>query len=396
MSNNKEQQHISVLFDIDSASVAVVVVGYLPSKKLPTHEFFSRRIQLDTHASFETFFARTIKTIELLGNEAARHTPEAIDSIYMSLSVPWMSSQKRKIQYSKKGEAFLFTKEHAQKLIDKELSEPLATNLDYHHYDDLNIFERKTVDIYLNGYSTLNPFATKTKVKDVELHSLTSVISKTTQDAFEHAVERVFHRKPTLLSNTLVQYKALTTFIPNENSAMIIDIGGTNTQVLVVHDDHLVEIASFPIGREHIVEEVMKQASVSKEKARSLIQLYTHNTLHAEYQQSLQKVMSLAYRVWMEPWFELCDVMSSKKLLPGTFCMTAPDDISDWLRYHILSTDELMEHTHTSRVPQIIDMSLFLQSLASDLQVEHLSDSEIIPLADVVGSMVKEKKSLYE
>jgi hypothetical protein len=184
---------------------------------------------------------------------------------------------------------------------------------------------------------------------------------------------------------------ALKTFIPDENDAMIIDMGGTNTQVFVVHDDHLTEIASFPVGREHVVDEVMKRAQVSNNKARSLISLFTSHSLDQEYQQQLSSFMSDAYHVWMKPWFELCDTLSAKKLLPSTLCITAPDDISSWLRYHILATDELMEHIHSSQKLQVIDISLFLGSLADDMNMEHLSDAEMIPLIDVVGSLIQER-----
>lgn len=393
MSAAKQQQHTSVVFDVDSASIGVAVVGYLPEQRLPKREYFSKRVQLDTHHSFENFFAKTIKTLESLGHEALTSAPHAIDDVYIALSVPWVSSQKRVVSYDEGGKEFTFTKELAQKVIAKELAEPLAKNLDYHKYDDLEIFERRTVDIYLNGYPSLYPFRGTTPVKDVQIHSVTSVISGTTKKAFVHAIERVFHREPVLISNTIVQYKTLETFIPNENSAMIIDLGGTNTQVFIVRDDHLTDIASFPVGREHIVSEVMKTAHVSREKARSLISLYTSRTLQESYEQQLSSVMSQAYHVWMKPWFELCDTLSAKKLLPSTLCITAPDDISSWLRYHILQTDELTEHLHSRRAPQVIDIGLFLQSLAKDMNMEHLSDSEMIPLVDVVGSIILETKN---
>ena len=375
MSAQKIQPHTSVIFDIDSASIGVAVVGYVQGERLPKHEYFSKRVQLNTKDSFDSFFAKTVKTLELLGHEALRNTPEQINDVYLGLSVPWVSSQRRVVNYVEDGKEFSFTKELAQMIIDKELSEPLAKNLDYHQYDDLEIFERRTVDIYLNGYPSLYPFKNKKQVTEASIHSVTSVISGTTKKAFSHVIERVFHREPVLISNTIVHYKALETFIPNENSAMIIDMGGTNTQIFIVHDDHLTDIASFPVGREHIVEEVMKRANVGNDKARSLISLFTQKSLEEEYQQQLSHIMNDAYHVWMKPWFELCDTLSSKKLLPSTFCLSAPDNISEWLRYHILQTDELTEHTRSSSAPQVIDISLFLQSLAREMNMEHLSDS---------------------
>ena len=387
MTTKKEQLHTSIIFDIDSASVGVAVVGYKEGKTIPIREYYSARTELDTHLSFEDFFARTLRVFQEVANEALIHSPADIDSIYVAMGTPWVSSQKRTAHYKRK-KPFVLNKELAEEIIKKEIKDPLSKNLDYHEHRDLRIFERRSIDIYVNGYPTLKPFDEKREVSDVDIHSLTSVISGTTKEAFVHTIQRVFHREPQCISNTFVLYQALRTFIPNENSAMILDLGGTNTQMYVVHDDHLQDIASFPVGREHLIEDLATRLAVGKGKARSLVRLYTQEMLDEEYQAQLSLVMDAVYRNWMRAWYELCDELSMKKLLPSTICLVAPADTVEWLRYHLLKSDELSEHIHTGKLPRVINLSHFLQVQAEELKATHLSDPEMVPVIDVVGSLI--------
>ena len=390
MASNHEQLHNLAIFDIDSASIGVAVVSYKKGTAIPVRELLSLRVQLDTHLSFDDFFARTLRSLEELTQKVLHDTHAPIHDIYVSLSAPWMSSQKRIARYERK-KPFEFNQKRAREIIEKELKDPLSKNLDYHHFDDLEIFERRTTDIYLNGYPSLNALSKKNKVTKVEIHSITSVMSHTTKEAFSHIFERAFSRVPQFISNTFVLYQAIQKFIPDENSTLILDVGGTNTQVLVVHDDHLSSIASFPVGREQLIHEFSERASVSFAKARSLISLFTQNALDPQYQEGLSKLMDQSYRIWMKSFFELCDVLSSKKLLPSTLCLIAPSDISAWLRYHIMSTDELSEHVHSAHSLQLVELPLYLKLKAEDEGLAHLSDSELIPVIDVVGSLLQEQ-----
>ncbi len=384
--SKKEQMHTSVLFELDSGSIAVSVCEFQQGSSFPKKERMSKRIALTQTDSFDRFFAQSLKTLEALAHEAQRHASQ-IDSIYVSLSAPWVSSQKRVIRHvNEKG--FEVTESLLSKLIKKELEYPLSKNLDYHkHHNQLEIFERRTIDVYINGYPTLHPIQ-KRKVRDIAIHSLVSVITTTTKDAVVHTIERVFHRQPDLVSNTFILYQVIRTFLPEENNVMILDIGGMHTEMYTIYQDHLTDIASFPVGEHHILEELTKKASVSEDKARSLMTLFIQEKLHEEYHQEISLLMKKTYQLWLSAWYEVCNTLSAKQLLPSTICIIAPSYIVPWMRYHILQTDELMEHLHTHSKIRMIELPYFIKLKAEEDHVLHTRDAELLPMTHVISTLI--------
>ena len=386
MSQKTQQLHTAAIFEIDSASIGVSVIGYSLSEKFPEREYMSSRIELDTHLPFEMFFSPTIKVLTKLAHEAQQQSP-AIEHIYVSLSSPWVSSQKR-VSHYKQEEAFVVTDKLISQVIEKELSESLSKNLDYHtDHNQLEIFERRTVDVYVNGYPTHSPVSKK-KVTTLDIYSITSVLSTTTKDAFIHALQRVFHQDPILISNTFVLYESTKRFLPHENSISIIDVGGTNTEMFVVHDDHLKQIARFPVGKNHILEYVSSELSISIEKAQHIVSLYMQKSIDPQYKKQLTELMSKAYKIWLREWYTICDRLSQEKLLPSTICLVASKEMSAWLRFHILATDELKEHLHTQRAVQVIEFPYYLRLKADEEKKLHISDSEMLPVIDLVADLL--------
>lgn len=382
----KKQEHTSLLFELDSGSVAVSVSHFEQGVHHPVSESFSTRAMLDHTESFEQFFAHALKKLDDIAHKALKHT-SSVDSIYVSVSAPWMSSQKRVVQHTDK-KGFIVTEKLLAKLIAKELDHPLSKNLDFHkHHHELEIFERRTVDIYVNGYPTLNAVSPK-KVHDVAIHSLTSVMTQTTKRALEHVIERVFHRTPKLISNTFVLYHTLKTKVPDINNAMILDVGGTHTEVFVIRDDHLKDIARFPKGASQLKEDLANILDVQRIKAQSLMSLYTKEVLSDEYSREINAAMEHVYRSWLKSWYEVCDVLSAKKLLPSTICLITPPYLSSWLRFHILQSDEISEHLHVSDRINIIDLPQYLNLSLKEQANIKVQDQEILPFACVVSHLI--------
>lgn len=376
-------QHNVIIFDIDSASIGVSVVGYSSSQQ----EHWTKRVPLNTRLPFESFFAHTLRSLEEVAKEALLHTPAGLEGIYMVLGTPWANSQKRTIEHHP-DKPFIFNESLAHKLVQQEMNESLSKNIDYHAFGDLEVFERRTIATHINGYPSLYPFKHTKEVQQVAITSLTSVTSHTTREAFVHAIERVFHREPVLISNTFVNYHAVRTLLPHHDDTVVIDVGGTNTDVLIVRNDHLESIASFPIGMKHIEESISEHAGVDGYKARSLIKMYTQNILEEEYKIQLTRVMEKAFKVWMTPWYEVSRTLSAKKLLPSTLTLISSASFNPWLRYHILKSDELQEHIHTQGTLQIIDLAQYLN--AHEKKKIVTKDSAMIPAIDLVGILLQE------
>jgi hypothetical protein len=393
MKNNQSKK--VAIFDIDSGSIAATCVSYQEGNTIPEKVYWTKRVTLDDHRSFDTFFSQSVKTLTSLGNELISKSLVGIDAVVLVCSVPWMSSQKRTVHYSRK-KAFRFDVPLFNTLIKKELDEPLSKNIDYATFEDLHVVERKTLDVLLNGYSTDKPFSYRKPVNDVAVTSLIGVMSRVTHEAFVHAIERVFHRKPYIISNTSVLYHAITQLLPHQNEALVFDIGGTNTQVLVIRDDSLETIASFPKGEQHIIEHLSQTLDISISKAQSIISLYTQEKLHDEYKEGITKAVEAAFDVWCNEFYQLCEKISRRSLLPPAMIMSCSESISSFLRFSLLEQEELMTMMHTRSKPYLVDMERLLASHTQQETLDIISDPALIPSLHIIGTLINEQSLNYE
>jgi hypothetical protein len=381
-----QQLHTSVVFDIDSASVAVSLLSYQRGNTIPEHEIFTKRIILEQF-NIEDFFAETLRAIDLLGMEAIQKSPSPVESIYVVVGAPWATSQKKIIHYERLHD-FVLTSEIVEEALAKEDSDSLSRNLDFHNFENLQVFERVTTNIHVQGYPSLHPYEVKTKIKNFDVHRLVSVISSSSYQAITDTIERVFQREPIFVSNTLISWMTIQKYFPHLQDTFVLDIGGTNTQVYLIEQDHLKEIAVFPVGMSHILQELTERLAVGKQEARSLLKLYTQSALEPEYQQKISKVMKEVFTIWYKKLFEVTDQLSKKKLLPSTWTFIAPRDIESWLSFHLLQEDGLSTHIKTRSSVELINISSALNSISKEKGFGHIQDTEMVPIADVIGTYI--------
>ena len=370
-----------ILFDIDSASIGGGLVRYgkdTQGKILETQVLFSVRKNITdgNEYPFEKFFDQTIKTFKKVAEEVHLQSLVTIDGIYINVSVPWMSAQKRIIEYTKE-KPFVLSQELLDELIQKEIEAPLHHNLEYADHD-VELIRRRTLDIYANGYRARNPIGKE--MSDLRIHSLVSVISTTTKQKFYEVIEQVFHRTPQLVSNTFVNYQAMKLLLPTLDNAFIIDMSGEVTSVLVVKKDQLNHIGSIPLGTHHIVRSLRDTLGISIQKARSLIRLQSQGTLDATYEASLSKAMETAFRVWFKSFYALIDTYGQHGLLPRTMVFKTDNEHLRWCREYLLREDSLYEHMDTrGRVEMIV--------LSDRVPHEHSDDSELVILSQLIHQL---------
>jgi len=357
MNKKVSTKKYTIIFDIDSTSIAGAVVEYAynsDKQLVQAQEIFGLRKDMSNgqEYSFEDFFKKTLKTFEEVAQKVHLQALFSLDEVYVNLSSPWMSSQKRSIKYTKKNE-FIFTKKLADELIQKEIDQPLSKNVDFYNHK-VNLFDRHTVGVFANGYPTRNPLGKK--MFDLNIQSLTSVISSQTQEAFEHVVERAFHRKPIFLSNTFVAYNALVNTLPDQDDAIIVDISGELTELFVVMSDHLKHISSIPIGVNHLIRDLSQSLSLPFLKARSAMNMHQEGKLEKKYTKNIQSHFKKSFKIWLREFYSMLDSCTAEGLLPSTIILCAPDDLSLWMEEHILESDELKIHFHGNQKISLVHL----------------------------------------
>lgn len=380
MSVSKESQKHIVIFDIDSASIGASVVSCIYDKKgqlTNIQSLYETRQFIDVSGAvdFDKFFKKTVKTFQTVAENTHLQSPSDIEGIFCNLSAPWMSSQKRVIHY-KQNKPFKITKELVKKCIDKELDISLSKNLDFAEYHDLTLVERRTIDLYLNGFPSLNPYNQEAKTLDI--HSLASVMSLETQRSFEHVIERAFHRKPVFFSNTFVNYQTMRSLLPHENNVIILDVSGELTEILVLKNDHLEQIASFPVGFSLIIKNLADTLGQTFHEARSFLDLYIQGKIDANFSHNVKNNLEQAFKIWFREFYTVCDTLSTHGLLPSTLCISTDYQYTSWFMENILVSDELQEHLHVQKQIQIIDISqVFVEFAQKQNYTRYFSDTQL-------------------
>lgn len=374
-----------IIFDVDSTSVggSVVEYGYNSKKEcILIQDVFTVRQDATEgrQYDFTDYWARILKTFTSVAEAVHMHALVSIDAIYVNLSTPWMSSQKRIVHHKQK-ESFVITQELVDSIIKKEVDTPLSQNLDYYNHH-VSLFDRQSIDYYVNGYPVRKYLGTQGT--HLEIHSLTSVIADQTKEAFDHVIERAFHRQPIYIANSAVAYKTCFKKLPHQNNSILVDMSGEITDILILKNDHLEHISSIPVGIHHITRHIADKLSIPLVKARAYIDMITQDRIDLEHKKELLPVFKAGFEIWLASFYDALDQMSRQGLLPNTLILSAPDDVIDWVEFNILSRDELSEHLHARAKPQIIRLP----------DGSHgMSDSEMGTLAEYIKNNPSSKKS---
>ncbi len=347
MKQKKYKKEYKILFDIDSSSIAGGLVQYRYSndnKLVSTIELFSIRenITNGTEYNFEEYFKRTLKTLHSVAEKVYLESLVTIKDIVINLSAPWSSSQKHLIRHEAK-KVFTVTKDLLNKMITHDVNQTFGKNRDYADHNVV-LINRHTVDQYGNGYPARTLVGKE--VKDIELHSLTTIMSKDTQKLFTETIERVFHRAPRYVSNIIVELQEFRKHLSNINDAIVLQVSGEVTEVYVIQNDHLRNIGSLPCGTYGIIRSIRDELNIPIEKAQGIIQLHHNQDLDKDANADIKTALSNGFRHWFKKFYGLMDEYARDGLLPHTLLVHTHNNDRNWFEEMLMSEDTLREHIH--------------------------------------------------
>ncbi len=376
MKKNDTQHYI--IFDIDSGSIAALVFERSLDKKTKKYDYvqiFSIRENITTgHLyDFETFFSHTLKTFESVASQTHKYSGSDISNIYINISAPWVSSQKRIIHFEKE-KPFIFNKEIAGDIIAYELNESFVHTRDFKDNINLSLIERQALDIFANGYPTKKPYGKK--VTDIDIHSLVTVMSEKTRDAFTHVIERAFHVEPIYFSNIFMAYQTLLKLFPHENNITHIDISAEVTEMSIIIDDHLKKIGTIPVGMYHIIRKLADLLQIPFIKAESLIKMYQNNNLDEKYKDSIELAMKKSFTSWFSYFYNFLDTVAQEYIIPDTLSILAPSEMQVWVHEWMLKTEELGEHMHIQKNISLLDMKILWRE-SKKTELKHINDDNL-------------------
>ncbi|MFA6273055.1 MAG: hypothetical protein WC673_00990 [Candidatus Paceibacterota bacterium] len=280
----KEQSYL--LFDIGSGSVGggvVVISGGKPKIVYTNREPFVFEKEINHKKLFANMLRALEKSVSDIQKNGLSHltfTPlgsHHIQDIFCVMSAPWCLS-RTKILKIKKDEPLMVTPNLLEEIAENEelaLGKDASTIGDglYEGNAKLCAVEKKLIKVLLNGYETRLPVYKK--VTNLELSLFLSVTTEDIKKAVEETVAKVFghHRRIEFNSFALTSYVVLRDSFPNKQDFIFIDISGEVTELTFVRHQVILEIASFPFGRNTLIRRLAQILKIEPALAESSLAL---------------------------------------------------------------------------------------------------------------------------
>lgn len=228
------------------------------------------------------------------------------------LAAPFHLSQTRLVRY---GEAkpFLVTAKlvnslaAAERLKFKQAAPQLFPAL---LNDEAEIIESAIMKIKLDGYDGLTlPYGKLAHTLELTLH-----FSSSSQGLLERLRETIRAstrvKKLTFSPFSFALFNVFRDLTPSANdSALLVDVDGEVTEVLLVMNDALLETASFPFGSHSLVREAASNLGSVKEEIISNLRLWTTGNQTPAAKIRLEAALRPAQDKWRQGFAELLDQM---------------------------------------------------------------------------------------
>jgi cell division ATPase FtsA len=177
--------------------------------------------------------------------------------------------------------SFVFTKHLTDEILKKEEREFEKEAIDSF---DVNVsdstpyvLERKITQVFLNGYETSNPYFKKSKTADLSIYL--SLSPQEPVKLVQNAIHNYFGvKKVDFHSFPFVTYNAIRDNFSDEDSFVFMDVASEVTDIILVRNNSIVKIVSFPIGKNLLIRNVMDMMGITAEVALSYLKMYAEKT----------------------------------------------------------------------------------------------------------------------
>ncbi|MFA5838480.1 MAG: hypothetical protein WC849_00880 [Candidatus Paceibacterota bacterium] len=332
----RSERETNLIIDIGSGSVATAVVSISTDINLAPQILYISRKEIKYYGGLNSrrFLFSMITALEgslsdIQKDFISKGKNIKINNIHCFFSSLWHISQMRVLK-SESIKEIKITKSIINKMIEDgeknfELCQTKDNKTDFSK-NDIQIIEKKIMQIKLNGYETADPY--HKIAKTIEMDFFISSVSKNIIKIFEDSLFRFFNDTKiyyhTFVNSVFTTLRDLNSSI---DDYIFLDISGEITEVAIVKNGVLFDSVSFPLGKNTMVRKLSETLETNKEEALSRISLYKSDNL-VEFSKSK---ISKAIDDTMRDWHQLLD-LSIKKLLsnialPQVVFFMSDDDI---------------------------------------------------------------------
>lgn len=325
---NKQNQALTLLVDIGSASVGTALVmiekGQAPRIVASVRENISFQEVLSSArflSAMNQALDNALKALQL-----KTKTTGIPAHVFCTLSSPWFILKTRNMHIEKK-EEFEVTERNLEGFIDEDiekLKEELKETLPP---QDVRIIEKKIIHIKLNGYEIKNPYKQRTSRMDMSV--TVGVSSGRVIQSIERKINNFFHVKSVHFGAfPVAAFSAIRDIFPTEKNFLFLDITGEATDVSNVSDDLLTRTVSFPRGKNFFIREISARLRTVHEEATTLFGMFLRGELDLVRQKEVVGIVEQAEKEWLTRFEKAIKALSEEGTPPLKIFFTADSDIT--------------------------------------------------------------------
>lgn len=335
---SKSDKEFVLVFDVGNGSVGVAVAEVFSEKngegKAQLKEIYRESIPFQEHLRFDRFMNTASRAVEAAARKVKGELKYPVKKAYLILASPWYASQTRVVNLKKK-ESFVFTEEMFETLISRESESFRKEYIDEKASktkpeNNLSLIEQHVVQLKCNGYEIEDPFGKK--VKTVEMPLYLSVAPQIVLDSFGGAVRTIF---PDIKINfgtfPLAYFFAAREIYPKFDDALLVDVSGEVTDIAFVWNGALLEIASFPIGRNTIFRRLSSVLHRPAEEIISLFSIANKEGVSKDVNKKIESALEKVVESWTVSFEKALAKLADTFYLPDEVFLTADGDMKKWL-----------------------------------------------------------------
>ena len=349
----KNKGELALVFDIGSSSIGGAL--FVMQKNNVPQMIYSVRepIALEKEISFDRFLTLTLKSIEIVANKISTQGLGAPKKVFCVLSSSWYASQTRTI-ILKKNTPFIFNSKLADSLIEKEIKlfEDECEKQYMHTGSKILPIELKNMQITLNGYVVPKPLNQKTQ--ELEMTIFVSMSGEDILKKIKETIGRHFHSENIKFSSfTIASFVVVRDLFVQQDSFLLMDIGGEVTDISMVKKDILRSSISFSLGCNFFIRRVASTLDCSLNEAVSYISLYKEGHVADSALSKIEPIINKLKAEWLTKFQESLVNLSNDISIPSTIFLTVDQDLVNFFS-EIIKSEQFNQYTLTESKFKIV------------------------------------------
>jgi hypothetical protein len=247
------------------------------------------------------------------------------------------ASQIRKIK-TKYDSSVVISEFLLKNLVVQDIEHFEKKHLDIGGDSSNSVLEHKIMQLKLNGYETLLPI--NKHASEIEISVFVSMVPKILINDLSRIITKNLHtNKIDFHSFTFVLSDVVRSIALDKRGFVAINIEDEISEISVIRDGIVEDIASFPVGVSLLTRIIMDRFSVSHDQAISDLKLFVSGMGTSEMMSKMEEVADRTRMIWSDLFYQTMKKMSYRHLLPDTFYIVTEETCKDIFKEFIKKTD---------------------------------------------------------